>query len=134
MRTQTQVSDNASTWREDGAFFEPLFGRLDLDAEGGELLLRHQILGIFEPVDVLHMEVLAQAFQLDCFLHVIEAEQYLIGLDVLPRLDSDGHNRTSGTGGHHGAPLIPDDSNPRGVFIDASKDHISGACHKYSDQ
>src|SRR5712691_6244721 len=113
MRTQTKVSDHASTGREDGAFFESLFGSLYLGAEGGELLLRHQILGIFEPIDVLHMKVLAQAFQLDRFLHVIEAEQYLISLDVLPRLDSDGRNCPSGTGGHQGAPLIPDDSNPR---------------------
>jgi hypothetical protein len=80
-------------------------------------------------MNLLGVEFLAQLFQFDRFLHVIEAEQLLIGLDVLPWLDSNGSNCASGACGHHSAPFIPDDSNPRGVFIDTSEDHIGGACH-----
>src|SRR4029453_10598846 len=134
MRPYAQVAHDPSTWGYHSALFEPLFGSLCLCAESGELLLRHQIMRIFEPVDLLDMEFFAQAFQLDRFLHIIEAEQHLLRLDILSLLDSDVSNRTSGAGGHNSAPFIPDDGNSRGVFIDASEDDVSGACHKHSHQ
>ena len=71
------------------------------------MLLRHQIVWIFEPVDLLDMEFFAQAFQLDRFLYVIETEQHLLRLDVLPRLDSDGRDRASSAWGYHDQGSVP---------------------------
>jgi hypothetical protein len=87
-----------------------------------------------KPVNLLGVEFLAQLVQLDRFLRVIEAEQLLIGLDVLPWLDSNGSHCAAAACGHHGTPLIPDDGNPCGVFMDTSEDHIDGAGHEHYHQ
>ncbi len=111
-----------------------LFGGLYLGACGRELLLRRQIVRIFEPVDLLYIEFLGETFQLDLFLHVIEAEEQLTGLDALPRPDSDGGNRASVMAVTMVRPSSLMTATPVAYSCDPPEDQIAGASHKHDHQ